>query len=600
MANHYLIDRRTTASVETGTAHVNPKWENKAVTATSFTNVGKTAISEATKATTTYTNANERIMQLVFWGETATDQNSYTFGNTVKIGFARVTGGCTAAVAKETAIQEYITLTKVSNTQFTYNYFVDSETVGSDSFVFILDDSLQIANAAAVVTSAQIDTSGVGSNISVSMYDNTETAVTTEIEAANRPLFVEFTAATNYHILTATVTATYEGVTTTSTFDDTHTSGNINFDADTTIYIVATAEHVSPTEYSINVNASNSVYTVKDKDGNDINSYNNEIIPLTFTAKANEGYYFENAPRVAYFDRYNNPVTEYLTEDTSTGIYSISISPTSGAINFYANAAAETVIKNKYGIITLYNPSLDDLKDIARARYFYETDTYSTRYYKDLGDYIAKLQVVYCSFSNLRTQRLYLGNFSVGSNLIPVIDNNVVILDCGNIEIDGKYNNVVDYNATIKIYLPFMGFRNLETVNVMDKTIHLYYKLDLVSGGAKAFLATVETVNNETVETIIETFDCQMGYNVPFVLLNDVKGGYELNANFMYGFTPFVLVDYPKTTGDNTTYGNAVNTCALIGSYQGYTEFDEITLITSATETERNEIINMLESGVIV
>ena len=354
---------------------------------------------------------------------------------------------------------------------------------------------------------------------------------------------------------------------------------------------------------ALNKNVSNCTIEIFDKDNNNITN-NNEWYanqtPLIFTATPDNGYYFENIPRITWFDNLSQQVTTYLTLDTTIGKYTATITPVRQYVNFNANAAVITVIYNKYGLITVYIPTLDELKEIAKARYFYETDTSSIRYYKDLGEFISKLHVVPLVFSGLRTQRLYLGNYPITNSVFPVIDDNTIIVNMGDIELNGKYNNVVDYNATAKIYLPFIGFRNLETVEIMDKCINVKYKIDVISGNAKIFISTVENVNNERIETIIETFDCIISYNIPFVNLGNIEKNFELNANYLWGLTAFVSIEYPNITGDNTTYGNANNICALIGTFTGLTSFDEITLITTATETERNEIIRLLERGVII
>ena len=349
----------------------------------------------------------------------------------------------------------------------------------------------------------------------------------------------------------------------------------------------------------LNKNVSNCVVEIFDKDGNNITNettWNETQTPLTFTAVANNGFYFENIPRVVYFNNLLQQETQYLTLDSETGKYTATITPKAQYVNFTANAAVITAVYNKYGLITVYVPTLDELKEIAKARYFFETDEHGTRYYNDLGKFISKLHVMPLLFSGLRSQRLYLGNYPITESVFPVIDDNTVIVNMGNVEINGRNKNVVDYTATIKIYLPFIGFRNLETESVMDSTINVKYKIDVISGNAKAFISTVEN----DIETVIETFDCVVGYKIPFVGLGDIEKTFELNANYLWGLKAFILIDTPKTTGDNSTFGNADNKSGLIGSFNGLTEFEKVTLITNATETERNEIAILLERGVIL
>ena len=357
---------------------------------------------------------------------------------------------------------------------------------------------------------------------------------------------------------------------------------------------------VKPTNYEIKINASNVTYTIYDKNSNDISTlgyWNTDMTPITFSTKPNSGYYFETLPKVAYFDALGQQRTITLTLDEESGYYIGTVTPISQYLSFVANASVITTITNKYGLITAYNLQTEDLKEIAKARYFYETKgQYEEQFYKDLGDFISKLHIMYVSFDSLRTQRLYLGNYPITEALYPVIDDNVIILDCGSININEKYKNVVDYNATIKIMLPFIGFKELSIVDVMDKTIHLYYKADVITGNAIAYLTT--DIND--VEIIIDSFDCTMSYNIPFVSLTDIEKTYNLNDNFLYGFDAYVIINTPRIVGDNYTYGNSSNIVDSIGNFTGYCSFSDITLSTTATETEQNEILSLLERGVII
>ncbi len=351
-------------------------------------------------------------------------------------------------------------------------------------------------------------------------------------------------------------------------------------------------------DYAVNIYASNTECLIYDKDENDITnlgSWNETLVPLTFKTKPNDGYYYETIPYVNWYDSMAQPRTTTLTLDESTGYYVTTITPALNAVNFFSDAVARTVIKNKYGLITVYDLQPDDMKEIAKSRFFYDTST-AFVFYEDLGEFISKLHVVYAKIETERTQRLYLGNYPIGSSTYPVIDDNVIMLDCGNITINEKYNNVVDYKANVKIMLPFIGFKTLETSDVMGQTLHLYYKLDVITGSAKAYICSVD---GET-ETVIETFDCIMSYNIPFVSLTDIEKTYDLNSNFLWGFESYVIVSTPRLYGDYETFGNNVSQVDTIGNFYGYVSFEEIELETSATETERNEIIKLLQEGVIL
>ncbi|MBO7712906.1 MAG: hypothetical protein J6S85_05015 [Methanobrevibacter sp.] len=66
-----------------------------------------------------------------------------------------------------------------------------------------------------------------------------------------------------------------------------------------------------------------------------------------------------------------------------------------------------------------------------------------------------------------------------------------VEVDCGSLNITEYWGNCVDYNpyTQIGIFLPFCGFYELDTDDVMGKTIAVSYRVDIMSG---ACLATIK------------------------------------------------------------------------------------------------------------
>ena len=66
-----------------------------------------------------------------------------------------------------------------------------------------------------------------------------------------------------------------------------------------------------------------------------------------------------------------------------------------------------------------------------------------------------------------------------------------VEVDCGSLNVTEYWGNCVDYNpyTQIGIFLPFCGFYELDTDDVMGKTIAVSYRIDIMSG---ACLATIK------------------------------------------------------------------------------------------------------------
>lgn len=71
------------------------------------------------------------------------------------------------------------------------------------------------------------------------------------------------------------------------------------------------------------------------------------------------------------------------------------------------------------------------------------------------------------------------------------ISNQFVLLDCGNLKIDKYYGNSLDYAPYTKVNLHLFGVGTvqLNTDDVMDKTLNIKYKIDLLSGACIVFVS---------------------------------------------------------------------------------------------------------------
>ena len=79
---------------------------------------------------------------------------------------------------------------------------------------------------------------------------------------------------------------------------------------------------------------------------------------------------------------------------------------------------------------------------------------------------------------------------------MPPATTQFVDVDCGSLFIDEHYGSALDYNPYTKIslFLPFVGMVEIDTDEVMNQTIFIKYRVDIVSGTcvAKIFVGDVE------------------------------------------------------------------------------------------------------------
>lgn len=118
-------------------------------------------------------------------------------------------------------------------------------------------------------------------------------------------------------------------------------------------------------------------------------------------------------------------------------------------------------------------------------------------------------------------QEIILGNVSTGVNG-EKISNNFAKQTIGSILINENYHNFLDYSpyTNVILYLPYIGFKELDTTLVMNKTIQIIYTVDAITGGC---LAQVYVNNVRLYE-----FTGNVGIDIPITASNraQVEAGY--------------------------------------------------------------------------
>lgn len=306
---------------------------------------------------------------------------------------------------------------------------------------------------------------------------------------------------------------------------------------------------------------------------------------------ANEGYYFSTAPTINYLSYYGSYM-EYTMETDETGEYKrhfyydfeFPYKIQQNVVNVVGNAQ---VIPNtdKYGIITIYNPTSTQLKQIGEARYMGDVD---------LGDYITNLIKVYVKIPKGKTANVVVGGYN--TNVVSnVVTTDIIETDCGTVEITGNYDNAMDYeNTTIELYLPLIGFMQLEPEKVMNETLSLVYKTNIINGDTIACLYN-------TTGVLLYTFSGNASFKIPYRLNDDLetKGRLEINSNYLYGFTPFITVRYNKAYNTANVIAND-NRETIIKDETGYIKCGEVFNTVNATAREKEEIETLLKGGIIL
>lgn len=236
-------------------------------------------------------------------------------------------------------------------------------------------------------------------------------------------------------------------------------------------------------------------------------------------------------------------------------------------------------------------------------------------------------------------QEIVLGNVSTGVNG-EKISNNFSKQVIGSILVDEHYHNFLDYTpyTNVILYLPYIGFKELDTTLVMNKTMQIIYTVDSITGGclAQVYVNNVrlyEFTGNVGIDipiTASNRAQVEAGYiqagvgatmsavggnvgNAVTSLLNSATSQYHYsstgNPNPMCvastNRTCYVIIDrpnYQNLKAFNHTRGRKCYLSKTIGSLHGFTVCDSNIDLSgiNATQSELEELKEILSSGFYV
>lgn len=186
----------------------------------------------------------------------------------------------------------------------------------------------------------------------------------------------------------------------------------------------------------------------------------------------------------------------------------------------------------------------------------------------------------------------------------PYTDKSIVEYSCGTVEIAEDFQSLLDYSpfSRLTIYMPFIGFMDLDVAKVMGKTLELKYKVDVLSGRCLA----------EIWSTCVEPSICIASYSGT-IASDEIFGSdggkeywgtYELMTSMQLGeLNAYVMVSTKEVleSGVADYEGLPCKEVVKVGDVVGFVRYDSIWASgMTATEAEKKEIESLLKSGVLV
>lgn len=317
---------------------------------------------------------------------------------------------------------------------------------------------------------------------------------------------------------------------------------------------------------------------------------------LSVVITADTGYYFTTAPYLIYNGVGGQTATVNIpydsTQHTASRVIKFpSVTADNPFFRIYATAVPETEYKDKYGAINVYQVTTNQLAEFAKQRFIRaQSDDPVTEI--DLGKYVTKLFRFYADVGETSQTGMNVGNYSLPINVeAPVAD--TVVIECGTVTVTGHNNSANDYNDKLEIMLPFIGLVGVDIDYTMGHTLHLFYRANIVTGEAVAFL--------EVDEKVVQMWDCNISQDMLYLAhTQETFSNLEYKSKFLYGFIPYLLHTY-KSESVDANLSNAVNNRLRVGDItSGYFEMIETTPFTAPNmnQKERDLIIQLLREGV--
>lgn len=326
---------------------------------------------------------------------------------------------------------------------------------------------------------------------------------------------------------------------------------------------------------------------------------------VVITITANEGYVFEDKNPPYYSSGTIDNPTDYL-DKISNYVYQldtskIASSNLSAGIKIIANCIQEISPippspSKSYGFIDIYLPSIDNLNELNTFRF---TDSDNQKI--DTFNYIFKCHKIFfnvdAEFNTSISLAFYRTNIICGGTTQTFLN-----VNCGSVFIPEKYNNVFDYQfTTSRLYLPFIGYREIDTPNIMNSNVTIDYKANIVDGNILA------VISNDTRGELYQ-FEGNASFDIPYMInqyQNSINRDLYHNSAYLGNLTPTIqlITNKPYGVNNDNVFGYSVNQWCKIADCEGYIKCADIQLIIRKnfiTNSEVQMITSILKEGVFV
>lgn len=312
----------------------------------------------------------------------------------------------------------------------------------------------------------------------------------------------------------------------------------------------------------------------------------------------NDGYKWDDVTQIITID--GNEITGTVSEKTCTFALTTANVGTGGAITWGLHfSVVQPPSEERVDFFTIYEPTNANMKKINDAIFINAADGTTI----NVQQYFSSYKKFYCKIPVAGYKQLKGGRYDFGEQA-PYVKEHTIVVDCGSVEIPEQNQSLLDYSpfSRLTIYLPFIGFQELDDKVVVGHTLKVQYVVDVLSGRCLAQLyvdsTDLQSCFAEYGGTIAadEIFGTDNGYNY--------YGAYELMTTMQLGELSCYVLIHTKIPleGDIVNYkGLPTNEIVKVGDVTGFVKYSSIHVDgMTATDSEKSEIESLLMSGVFV
>lgn len=288
----------------------------------------------------------------------------------------------------------------------------------------------------------------------------------------------------------------------------------------------------------------------------------------------------------------------------------------------------------------IYNPTESQINSFGAWLWSSNFVDQLLKMFNDPMQAIISLHKVFCSPSIGGTAEIKVGYLSSGVSS-KYVNEQYVTVSCGSIQLNEDFRNVFDYPpfTEISLYLPFIGIVRLDVNDVMRSTITITYHIDVLTGSCLADVSIIRDMFGGILYQYAG--DCSVHYplssgsymGIVSALLGvtgtvasggalapmalgvasgvmgarssvERSGGFSGNAGAMGSKKPYLIIQRPQTNTPsdfNKFLGKPSNEIVKISECTGFISCVEVhALNTICTESEMDELITLLKSGILI